>query len=153
FFAFAAEYEHARDPDPAPVNPATASAVNALLDGGLMPGLAVRRLEPASAGTEETEGSAKINHQLSPATRPSRRYSYVKHRRRGHAFGADALTDVPARGPSFTRDHAAVGSVVTAWAHTVSDFRLQAAWRHVSLQTGDTVGPGVVVPGEIRFGR
>src|SRR5262249_12585794 len=110
-------------------------------------------LEPAPAGTEETEISAKVNHQLSPATGLMLRYSYVNDRRTGDAFGADALTDASARGTSVTQDHAAVGSVVPAWALAVSDFGCQAGWRHVTLQTGDTVGPGVVVPGVIRFGQ
>src|SRR5712691_4350697 len=67
FFAFAAEQEHARDPEPAPVSPATVSAVDSLLASGLLPAVAVRRLASASAGAEETEASVKVNHQISGA--------------------------------------------------------------------------------------
>jgi hypothetical protein len=153
FFAFAAEQEHARDPEPAPVGAGTVSAVDSLLAAGALPGLAVRRLAAGNAGTEETEASVKLNHQLSPPSALMLRYSHVNERRTGDAFGADALTDASARGSSFTRDHGLVGSLVTSWAHAVSDLRLQAAWRRVRLRTGDERGPGVVVPGLIRFGR
>src|SRR3989442_7929431 len=93
FFAFAAEQEHARDPEPAPVDRATISAVASLLGSGSLTRPGRRQLAAASAGTEETEASVKINHQLTRANALMFRYSYVNDRRTGDAFGADALTD------------------------------------------------------------
>jgi hypothetical protein len=105
FFALAAEQEHARDAAAAPVDALVLEAVNRFLGQGGLPGLTTRYLAPSVAGDEETEASAKLNHQLSSRHGLMLRYSYFNDRRTGEAFGANALTDASARGSIFARDH------------------------------------------------
>jgi hypothetical protein len=153
FFALAVEQEHTREPSSARVPAETRREVDPILAARAISGLAITRTSAAPAGLEETEASGKLNHQLTSRHALMLRYAFVNERRTGDAFGADALSDGTARGTSFTRDHGVVGSLVTTGARAVSDLRLQAAWRNVRLRTGDTAGPGIVIPGVFRLGR
>ena len=69
-------------------------------------------------------------------------------------MNAGGLVDASARGSSATRDIA----ITTTWVSTVGDraineARGQFATRRVDLNTPDSQGPGILIPGIVEFGR
>ena len=72
----------------------------------------------------------------------------------GDAFNTAGWTDPGARGSSFTRDQAVVGSLTTIFnAQSVGDLRFQVADRRAALRTNDFAGPSVDIAGLLNFGR
>lgn len=82
------------------------------------------------------------------------RYAFTDNREAGDAFNTAGWTDPSARGSSFTRDNALVGSLTSVFGpEAVGDLRLQFADREAVLRTNDATGPGVDIAGLVNFGR
>ncbi len=153
FYYAAFEQEHNRSLEDSFISPALASAINRILASGAYPSLSVRRISddffPASRA--ETEASAKINHQLTPGNSVMLRYAFTDNREAGDAFNSAGWTDPSARGSSFTRDHAVVGSLTSVFSpEAMGDLRFQFADREAVLRTNDAAGPGVDIAQESR---
>ncbi len=102
----------------------------------------------------ETEASVKINHQINAAYSLAVRYSFTDDREANDAFNTNDLMDFSARGSSFTKDHAAAGSLTTLFGtQRINDLRFQVATRRVELRTANQTAPAIFVPGVIGFGR
>ncbi len=156
FYYLAFEQEHSRSLEDSFLSPAVVGAVNRILSSGMYPSFAVRRLNdnffPASRA--ETEASAKINHQLNARHSLMLRYAFTGNRESGDAFNTAGWNDPSARGSSFTRDNALVGSLTSVYgAAAVGDLRFQFAGRQAVLRTNDAAGPGVDIAGLVNFGR
>jgi len=148
FYYAAFEQEHSRSREDSYISPQLASAINRVLGG--------RRINddffPVSRA--ETEASAKVNHQLTARNSLMLRYAFTDNREASDAFNTAGWTDPSARGSSFTRDYAVVGSLTSAFSPvTVGDFRFQIANRTAVLRTNDAAGPGVEIAGLVNFGR
>ena len=155
FYYLAFEQEHSRSLEDSLISPALAGAVNRVLASGAYPFLPVRRLNPDffPAARAETEASAKLNHQLTPRNSVMLRYAFTGNRESGDAFNTAGWTDPSARGSSFTRDQAVVGSLTSVFgAQAVGDFRFQFADRDAVLRTNDAAGPGMEIAGLVNFG-
>jgi hypothetical protein len=148
-FSYAAfEQEHNRALDDSFLNPSIVAAVNRVLTGRRV----TDNLFPTSRA--ETEASAKVNHQLTTRNSAMLRYAFTNNREAGDAFNTEGYTDPSARGSSFTRDQAVVGSLTTVIdAQSVGDLRFQIADRRAVLRTNDTTDPGIDIAGVINFGR
>ena len=156
FYYAALEQERSRSLEDSFINPALGAAVNRTLAGGAFPNLVTRRISdnhfPASRA--ETEASVKINHQLTPRNSLMLRYAFTNNREAGDAFNTAGWTDPSARGSSFTKDSAVVGSLTSVFTpSSVGDLRFQIADRRAVLRTNDAVGPGVVIAGLVEFGK
>jgi hypothetical protein len=156
FYYAAFEQEHNRGQDDSFISPALASAVNQVLGSGAFPRLSNLRINgglfPVSRA--ETEASAKINHQLNSKNSIMLRYAFTKNREAGDAFNTAGWTDPSARGSSFIRDEAVVGSLTTIFTpQSVGDFRFQIADRRAVLRTNVTDVPGIDIAGLLNFGR
>jgi hypothetical protein len=156
FYYAAFEQEHSRSLEDSYISPALAGSINRLLASGAYPFLSVRRIDddffPASRA--ETEASAKVNHQLTPRNSVMLRYAFTDNREAGDAFNTAGWTDPSARGSSFTRDNAVVGSLTSVFnAQAVGDLRFQLASRDAVLRTNDATGAGVDIAGLVNFGR
>jgi hypothetical protein len=156
FYYAAFEQEHSRSLEDSFIDPASAVAINGLLASGAYPFLPVRRINDGlfPASRAETEVSAKVNHQLTPSNSVMLRYAFTNNREAGDAFNTASWTDPSARGSSFTRDNALVGSLTSVFGpQAVGDFRFQLAGRDAVLRTNDGTGPGVDIAGLVNFGR
>jgi hypothetical protein len=156
FFYAAFEQEHSRSLDAAFINPGVASTVNRILASGAFPGLSRRQIDdnPFPTARAETEASAKVNHQVTPRNALMLRYAFTNNREAGDGFDTSGLTDPSARGSSFTRDSAVVGSLTSVFApQSIGDLRFQFADRRAVLRTNDAVGPGIDIAGLVDFGR
>ncbi|HWC97082.1 MAG TPA: TonB-dependent receptor [Candidatus Sulfopaludibacter sp.] len=156
FYYAAFEQEHSRSLEDAFISPSLASAINRILASGAYPFLPVRRISDNffPAARAETEASAKVNHQLSTRNSLMLRYAFTNNREAGDGFNTAGWTDPSARGSSFTRDNAVVGSFTTAFSPvTVGDFRFQLADRTAVLRTNDATGAGMEIAGLVNFGR
>ena len=79
---------------------------------------------------------------------------FTNNREAAGAFNTGGLVDASARGSSFVRDQAVVGSLVsTLSSQTVSDLRFQIASRRALLRTNDSIGPEIDIVGVALFGR
>jgi outer membrane receptor protein involved in Fe transport len=82
------------------------------------------------------------------------RYAFTDNREAGDAFNTAGWTDPSARGSSFTRDNALVGSLTSVFGpEAVGDLRFQFAGRDAVLRTNDAAGAGVDIAGVVNFGR
>src|SRR5215467_2103294 len=155
FFYTAFEQEHTRAQNSADIDPSVATALNAALAARSFPNLGIRAISPEffPVSRAETEVSGKVNHQTDRTT-TMLRYAFTNNREAGDGFNNGGLTDASARGSTFTRDQALVGSVVTVFsARTVGDLRFQVATRRVALRTNYQAGPEVDIAGLVDFGR
>jgi carboxypeptidase family protein/TonB-dependent receptor-like protein len=156
FYYAAFEQEHNRSLDDSFISPATAASVNRVLAGGAFPRLATQQINDGFFPTArvETEASAKVNHQLTSANSLMLRYAFTNNREAGDAFNTAGWTDPSARGSSFVRDNAFVGSLTTVFnPRSIGDLRFQFADRRVVLRTNDATGPGIDIAGLVNFGR
>ncbi|MDQ2945260.1 MAG: TonB-dependent receptor, partial [Acidobacteriota bacterium] len=138
------------------LKPALTAAVNRILAGGAFPGMTTRRISddffPVSRA--ETEASGKINHQLTTRNSLMLRFAFTNNREAGDAFNTAGWTDPSARGSSFIRDQALVGSLTTVFnPRAVGDIRFQVSDRRAGLRTNDATGPGIEIAGLVNFGR
>ena len=148
FYYVALEQEHNRALEDSFINPAVAAAVNRILGGPRI------NTDYFPTSRAETEASAKINHQLTTRNSLMLRYAFTNNREAGDAFNTAGWTDPSARGSSFTRDHALVGSLTTVFnPQSVGDLRFQIADRRAVLRTNDAFGPGIDIAGMVNFGR
>ncbi len=82
------------------------------------------------------------------------RYAFTNDKEAGDAFNTNTLTDVSARGSSFTSDNALSGSLTTVLSSSaVSDLRFQVATRRAVLRTNQSAGPEIDIAGLADFGR
>lgn len=161
FFHATMEQEHESTEDASDIDPLIAARLNAALGAGVLPRLGLWRhglgrltsdLFP-SAG-DDTEGAFKLNQQIGESRSLMLRYAFTNDRRWRDALGAGGLSDVSARGDSFTRDHALVGQylhVITP--HAVNEIRFQLAQRRVLFRPNEQSGPQLLIPGVLTFGR
>jgi len=156
FYYAAAEQEHSRSLDDSFVGPAVAGAINGVLAAGFFPRLTTRGVNVGRfpVARAETEGSMKLNHQISERNSPMLRYAYTNNREAGDAFNTDGLTDPSARGSNFSKDNDVAGAVTTVFGpNSIGDFRVQYANRKVVSRTNDAAGPGIDIAGLLSFGR
>jgi hypothetical protein len=156
FYYAAFEQEHSRSLEDSFIGPALAGGISRLLASGAYPFLYVRRINDNffPAARAETEVSAKVNHQLTPRNSVMLRYAFANNREAGDAFNTAGWTDPSARGSSFIRDNALVGSLTSVFGpQSVGDLRIQFADRSAVLRTNDADGPGVEIAGLVNFGR
>jgi len=82
------------------------------------------------------------------------RYVFTNNKESGDGFNTSGLIDASTRGSSFTSDNTLSGSLTTVFgSEAVSDFRFQAATRHVVLRTNQPFGPEIDIAGLVTFGR
>jgi hypothetical protein len=156
FYYAAVEQEHLRGQESSDIDRNTVTAINALLAAGGFPGIATRQvgtdLFPVAGA--ETEAAAKLDHQITRDTSLMLRYAFTNNKEAGDAFNTGGLTDVSARGSSFTSDNALSGSLTTVYGSSaVGDLRFQAATRRAVLRTNDQAGPEIDIAGLFSFGR
>jgi hypothetical protein len=148
FYYVALEQEHNRALEDSFINPAIAATVNRILSAPRI------NTDYFPTSRAETEASAKVNHQMTSRNSLMLRYAFTNNREAGDAFNTAGWTDPSARGSSFTRDHALVGSLTTVFnPQSVGDLRFQIADRRAVLRTNDAVGPGIDIAGMVNFGR
>jgi hypothetical protein len=146
FYYVAFEQEHSRGHETA-VNPAAPQINSALRTPALT-------ATPFPVTRAETEVSGKLTHQLSTRNSLMLRYAFTNNRVAGDAFNNSSLYDYSARGSSFVKDHAGVGSLTSVISRSLlNDFRFQLANRQVVNRTTDQVGPGIEIAGVAVFGR
>ncbi len=156
FYYTAFEQEHTRAQGETDIDPAITSAINRFFASGAYARLGTRQItaELFPVSRAETEASGKLNHQISDQHSLMLRYAFTNNREASDAFNTGGLTDASARGSSFTKDHALVGSLVsTLRSTTVNDLRFQLASRTLALRTNDQIGPEIDIDGLISFGR
>lgn len=154
FFCVAGEQEHLRGQSSSDIDSAAVASIN-----GVIAAHPAWHLSPLTTGLfpvtrAETELSGKITHQLTDAHSLMLRYAFTNNREGGDAFNTSALVDRSARGNSFTRDNALVGSLASVFSpKVVNDVRFQFAWRDVTLRTNAQSGAGIDVAGIAIFTR
>jgi len=156
FYYAAAEQEYTRGEAAADTGLGTPSTINAFLASGHLSRLATRELTLGLAPTalDETELSAKLTHQINSRHSVVARIAGTNTDERGDAFNSGGLSDASARGSSRTHDVALTGDWTgTLTSRITNDVRGQYATRRVARNTGDSAGPGMVVPGVAEFGR
>jgi len=156
FYYAAFEQEHTRGQRSSHIDPAAASVINRALSSGAFPGVTTRRLRSGffPVALAETEAAGKINQQIGKLHSLMARYAFTNNREAAGAFNTGGLVDASARGSSFVRDQAVVGSLVsTLSSRTVSDLRFQIASRRALLRTNDSIGPEIDIVGVAQFGR
>jgi hypothetical protein len=156
FYYAAFEQEHNRGLEDSFISQPLAAAVNQILAGPPFSRLANLRINDGwfPVARAETEASAKVNHQLNAMNSLMLRYAFTNNREAGDAFNTTGWTDPSARGSSFIRDQAVVGSLATIFnPHSVGDLRFQVADRRAVLRTNDAAGPGIDIAGLLNFGR
>ena len=156
FYYVAVEQESNRGQNGSEIDPGVASAINALLATGSDPQLATRQIATGffPISRAETEAAGKLDHQLTKNTSLMLRYAFTNNKEAGDAFNTDGLTDLSARGSSFTSDSAISGALTTVFSsQAVGDLRMQAATSRTVLRTNDTTGPGIDIAGLVEFGR
>jgi outer membrane receptor protein involved in Fe transport len=156
FYYAAFEQEHNRALEDSFISPPVAAAANRVLASGVFPHMTGLRINDGlfPVARMETEASAKVNHQLSATNSLMLRYAFTNNREAGDAFNTAGWTDPSARGSSFIRDQAVVGSLTTVFnPQSVGDLRFQIADRRAVLRTNDPAEPGIDIAGLLVFGR
>lgn len=156
FYCAGFEQEHNRGENGSLIDPGVAAAINSVLSGGVFPYLVTRHINTgfSPVARAETEAAGRLDHQINSKHSLMLRYAFTNNREVGEAFSTGGLTESSARGSSFTRDHALVGSLVSTFGgRAVGDLRFQIAARRVVLRTNDTQGPGIEIAGLLGFGR
>ena len=156
FYYAAFEQEHNRALEDSFISQPLAAAVNQIIARGALPRLANWRVTDGffPVARAETEASAKVNHQFNAMKSLMLRYAFTHNREAGDAFNTSGWTDPSARGSSFIRDQAVVGSLTTIFnPQSFGDLRFQIADRRAVLRTNDAAGPGIEIAGLLNFGR
>jgi hypothetical protein len=154
FYYTAFEQEHARGQAASEIAPDAISKLNPLLAGSGINGVSSLSTGFFPISRAETEASAKIDHQLTPNSLLSLRYSFTNNREVNDAFNTRDLLDFSTRGSTFTEDQAVAGGLTSVFGSSrVNDFRFQFAARRVGLRTSDQSGVGVLIPGVVEFGH
>lgn len=156
FYYAAAEQEHNRGQSDGDIDPAVASAVNAVLSSGAFPGIPVRSIMTGFTpiARAETEAAGKLDQALTPGTALMLRYAFTNNRVSGDAFNTSGRFDPSSRGNSFISDNSLSGALTTVLgSNAVSDFRFEAATRHAVLRTEQPLGPEIDIAGLVTFGR
>lgn len=156
FYYAAFEQEHSRGLEDSFISTPLAAAVNQILASGAFPRLAGIRINDGffPVSRADTEASAKINHHLNSKNSLMLRYAFTNNREAGDTFNTAGWNDPSARGSSFIRDEAVVGSLTTIFTpQSVGDLRFQIADRRAVLRTNDTDGPSIDTRGLLNFGR
>jgi hypothetical protein len=156
FYYAAFEQEHKRGLEDSSTTPSLEAGVNRILAGGAFPFLSGFRINDGQfpVARAETEASAKVNHQLSAMNSLMLRYAFTNNREAGDAFNTAGWSDPSARGSSFIRDQAVVGSLTTIFnPQSAGDLRFQVADRRAVLRTNDPALPGIDIAGTVNFGR
>ena len=154
FYYLGFEQEHSRGQTASDLEPGVVATINPFLAAGEING--IREITPGffPVTRAETEASLKLNHEINASTSLSLRYSFTDDREANDAFNTNDLMDFSARGSSFTKDHAAAGSLTTLFGtQRINDLRFQLATRRVELRTANQTAPGIFIPGLIEFGR
>jgi hypothetical protein len=156
FYYAAAEQERTRDESASDIPVETRSIVDAALASPAWSKAGARQLHAGLFPTslDETELSARVNHQLTSRHSLMARMAGTKTRESGGAFNDRGLFDRGARGSSSTTDVAFTATwIASLGTHMTNELRGQIATRRLSLFTTDTRGAGIVVPGVVEFGR
>src|SRR5947208_780257 len=156
FYYAAAEQEYSRGEAASDTGLRTPSTINGFLAAGGLPRLGTQRLTTGlfPGSLNETELSAKITHQVNQRHSLMVRAAGTNTEEAVDAFNSGGLTDLSARGTSGTRDVAFTGSWTTILGpRMTNEGRGQLATRRVDRHTGDSFGPGIVIPGVVDFGR
>ena len=104
FYYAAFEQEQNRAQEDSFINPGVANAINRFLATGAFPRLSARSVTSDffPAARAETEASVKVTHQLNQRNTLTLRYAFTNNREAGDAINSGGLTDVSARGSTFT---------------------------------------------------
>jgi outer membrane receptor protein involved in Fe transport len=156
FYYAAFEQEHSGSLEDTFIPDSVAESVNNILRGPMFSGLTTRALNENRfpAARAETEASIKLNHQFSDRNSFMLRYAFTNNREAGDAFNNGGLTDLSARGSSFTKDNDVVGALTTILSpQSISDLRFQYADRRAVTRTNDATGPGIDIAGLVSFGQ
>ena len=156
FFYVAAEQEHLTGEDESEIDRAARTRINTLLASGFAPRLLVRSLTARRfpTGADETEAAAKLTYLVGPRHTLNFRFAFTNARDRVDAFNTDILSDLSARGSSYTKDYQLTGSAISVLStRLINDFRFQVSTRRALTRAGDLTGPGIEIEGLARFGR
>lgn len=156
FYYVAGEQEGAHGDDISLISPSVASEVNGVLGSGAFPRIAVRTINPYLFRTTrgETEISGRLDHHINNNQSLLLKYALTNNREVGDAFNNGGLIDPSGRGSSFIEDQGVTGSFTSILGkNAFSSLRFQISTRRAVLQTGDQVGPEIVVAGLVEFGR
>lgn len=154
FYYTAGEQEEMRGQAASNTSSADAASINAFLAAGGVAAVPTRQLRAGffPTGVSETELSARLTHRLTNAHALTGRMAATNRRAAGEPLGG-LLSDASARGGTGLRDIAATATWSASGHRFTNDVRLQAATRRVALTASDPIGPGVLIPGVIAFGR
>ncbi len=153
FYYFAAEQELARGEDVNDVASETIAAVNTSLASGSP--AAGTRLQSGFFPTtdQETELSVRLDQRLSTKHQLAVRYAFTNTRNVNDAFNTDDLTDLSARGSSFTADNSVNGTIQsTLTSMLLNSLSFELSQRRAVERTDDSTTPGVSIPGLLLFG-
>ncbi|PYS46427.1 MAG: hypothetical protein DMF68_19260, partial [Acidobacteria bacterium] len=156
FFYVALEQEHLTGEDESEIDRTARTRINSLLASGFAPRLAARSLtaRPFSIGADETEAAAKLTYLVGSRHTLNFRFAFTNARDRSEGFNTDILSDLTARGSSYTKDYQLTGSIISVLSsRMVNDFRSQFSTRRALTRAGDATGPGIEIAGLVRFGR
>jgi len=156
FYYFAGEQESSRGDDSSLISPSAGDAINAALNSGALPGIAVRSINPAlfRVAHAETEASARLDHQIGPRNSLLLKYALTNSREAGDAFNTGGLIDPSGRGSSFIEDKGVTGSLISVLGQSaLNNFRFQVSSRRDVSRTTDQIGPEIVIAGLVDFGR
>jgi Carboxypeptidase regulatory-like domain/TonB dependent receptor-like, beta-barrel len=156
FYYFAGEQERSRGDDSSLIAAPVAASINALLGSGAYPRLSTRQVNPNTFRAEraETEASGKIDHQITGRNSLLVKYAFTNNREVGDAFNGSGLVDPSGRGSSFTRDQGLTAAVSSIFSATVvNNAAIQVSRRTQVLRTTDQAGPGILIAGDVEFGR
>lgn len=153
FFYYAAEQEMAHGEDANDLKPATLSAING----------ATAKYAPLNAVTlksgmfatedQETELSARIDHNFSQSESAMLRYAETNGRNVNDAYDTNELADRTARGSSFVDDNSLNGRLSSLFSPKQwNDLSFEVAQRRAVDRTEQTTGPGVLIAGVAQFG-
>src|SRR5262249_2870476 len=96
----------------------------------------------------------KLTHQINSRHSIVARIAGTNTDDTGDAFNSGGLSDVSARGSSRARDVAVTGDwAATLTTRITNDARGHYPTRRIARRTGDSTGPGMVIPGVVEFGR
>jgi outer membrane receptor protein involved in Fe transport len=153
FYYIAAEQEMARGEDTNDLSPSTLGTVNSSLRN--YPPLASVNLQSGFIPTteQETELSGRLDRVLTKSEAVMLRYAFTNSRNVNDAFHTNELTDRTARGSSFISDNSLNGTITSTLSENLlNKLSFELAQRRAAGETGQTVGPGVLISGTALFG-
>lgn len=155
FFYAALEQEHLTAEDESEIDRASRTRINSLLASGFAPRLSVRSLNARRfpIGADETEAALKLTYLVGSRQTLNFRFAFTNARDREDAFNTNILSDLTARGSSYTKDYQLTGSAISVLSsRMINDLRFQASTRRAVTRAGDPAGPGIEIVGLARFG-